>query len=192
MTNKSKKEPLEVLLIDKVRAFVDASFPKEKSRAISAFKNKYRKEITNKPPERIAMHFFIWFLLEHRLSNGMTQMVFALSNKNNFFSKKETEIILNFISSINSLFEVKRVSHNRKRYVVSNVIDNEEYLIKTIDFKGRLKVGDFIFARIVKKFDEGYFFFGEATSYNAKDGLNIKNNFLKKHERKIKSLKQEK
>jgi hypothetical protein len=88
-----------------------------------------------------------------------------------------------------SFFEVKGISNNRKDFLLSNVTTNNEFLVKTLDLKGpKIKVGDFFTARIVKKLDGEYFFYGLMNSYDKDEGLKIKNDILKKYRQAIESL----
>lgn len=179
--NKKETSLWEVKVIDKVRAFTDKAFPDEKKRAIAIFKKKHRDEIINaSSPKDVAIFFFYHFLLEHKLPNGMTQMAFALSKGKNFFTEKEKAMIYNFICSENSFFEVKNISKNKKDYLLLNIIDNKEYLVKTIDFRGKLNISDFIVARIVKKLNGDYFFCGPSNSYDKEEGQKMKDDILKK------------
>ncbi|MDP4039275.1 MAG: hypothetical protein Q8P57_01735 [Candidatus Pacearchaeota archaeon] len=176
---KEGEKPLEVKLIEKVCLLILGMFPEEEEKAYEKYilenKNKLDKMKSDIDFER---GFQEWFLLEYRLPNGVTPMELAFS-QSKLFNKKEMSMIGNFLVNVNSLFEVKKISENRKDYVLENTMDNQEYIVETIDFPDILKEGDFINSILVKKNLGNFFFYGNVATYSEKEGQKMKDFILK-------------
>ena len=170
--------PWEVKLIGKVSFHTSLGFENEEEKAVEKFaeenKNKLKLIKSEKDFNR---GFQAWFNLEYRLPNGLTPMEWAFSN-DKMFEKKELEMIKNFLDHKNSLFEVIKISDNKKDYTLKNIMDSKEYYVETIDFPAVLKIGDFLNAVLVEKLGGNYFFYGNVMSYSKKEGEKMKRIFL--------------
>ncbi len=172
--------PLEVALMEKISLLIDISFPDEEEKALEKFKKEKKKEIEMMRSEiDFNRGFQAWFLLEYRLTDGNIPMEFVFSKADKLFSKKELKMIKNFLARVQSLFEIKKISKNKKNYAIEDVLYNKLYIVKTIDFPAVLKEGDFIAATIIQKLEEHYFFYGNVASYSRKQGLKMKNFMIK-------------
>jgi len=174
--------PWESNLINKIFLLVDTGFHDEEEKAIESFNIAYKNEIEIMSSEAdINRSFQAWYLLKYQLLNGKTpiEFVFSRGDLEKLFSKKERDMIGNFLGYIESLFEIKKISENKKNFTIENVLDNKEYVIKTIDFPEVLKEGDFIRIIIVKKIEGYYFFFGNVATFSKKEGEKMKKSILK-------------
>ena len=172
----------KVTLIEKISILAGISFPDEDEKAFEKFQEENKKEIEIMQSEiDFNRAFQAWFLLEYRLPNGKTPMEFVFSRRDldKLFSKKEISMIGNLLAHIQSLFEIKKISKNKKNYTIENVLDNKSYIIKTIDFPAKLNMGDLISATIVQKLEGDYFFYGNVATYSKKEGQRMKNFMLK-------------
>lgn len=176
---------LEVEVINKVVDFVMHMHPDETKRALKEYDSSQEAKIT-KDDRSYQRGFLSWFLLQKRLRNEITPIELAYLFPLDYFTKKEKLIIKNFMNSINSLFQVKDISGNKKDFILVNMWDRKKYKVKTIDFPDILKKKDYIRALIVKKVEGDYFFYGNVWTYEENDALSIKEEFIKlKKQRKI-------
>ena len=178
------EKPFEVSLIEKILTLVSLYFKDEVARAFGKYKLFYSDKNKKLSKLDLSRDFQAWFLLEHKLPNGKTpvEFVFCREDIDKLFSKKEKNMIGNFLAFKKTLFEIKYISRNRKDYLIQDVLDDRKYLVKTIDFPSKLIIGDFINALIIKRLDDNYFFYGLVTSFSRENGLEIKKDFLKKYE----------
>lgn len=174
--------PWETALINKISLFTELSFPDEEEKALKKYEKDCSEEIKVIDSKiDFARGFHAWFLLEYRLPNGKTPMEFIYSREDlpKLFSKREIKMITNFLAFKQSLFEVKKISKNKKDFKLENVIDNKEHFVETIDFPAKLKIGEFIVACIVEKLNKKCFFYGNVACYGKKEGLKIKEEIIK-------------
>jgi len=121
--------------------------------------------------------FMAWFLLEYIVQKCATPIELAFSFPLDYFSKKDKEIIKNFIHFNKSLFQVKEASENK--YVLIDLWDNKKYNVKTIDLDGKLNKGDFLITILVKSLKDHYFFYGDIILYDKEEAEEIKIELMK-------------
>jgi hypothetical protein len=178
----------EAKLIAKVRSFIDYMYPdiEEKTREIFVHENEEGfKVIKRKVDFRLGFH--AWFLLKYIFPSGATAIEMADSFPMDFFTKKEKEMIKNFLNYKESLFEIIKISDNKKDYTIKDLLDNKKYLVKTLDLPAKFQEKSLINAIIIKNIKEDYFFYGAVKSFN----INNKKEFIKEFLREIRDENKE-
>lgn len=153
-------------VIGKVRGMIDYLYPK--------MEKEKREEFIHENPEIFKLSkrktdfrqgFHSWFLLKFEFPNGATAMEMADSFPMDFFNKEDKTIIKNFLKYKESLFEIIKISEDKKEYTLIDISDNKEYLVKTIDLPAKLKEKEIIQTIIVKNLNKDYFFYGLVISF---------------------------
>jgi hypothetical protein len=172
-------KPKELDIIGKVLDFINQLFPQELKKAKKEFDKTQEVKIVN--TEREYYRGFLAYFLIKRTINGATPMEYAYTSHMNYFKREEKQIIKNFIEYVDSLFEIKQINKNKKDFLLQNVIDKKEYLVKTIDFPTNiLSEEDFIRTLIVRRKLTEYFFYGNVSAYNPKEGRALKKSICSK------------
>jgi|SRR3989344_6811858 len=157
----------EAKMISKVRGMIDHIYPKIEEEAREIFVHEHEEAIQiirRKVDFQLAFH--AWFLLKYEFPNGATAMEMADSFPMEFFNKNEKKMIKNFLNYKESLFEILKISSNNRNYTIKNLLDKQNYLIKTIDLPSRFQEKHLIRAIIIKNLEEDYFFYGAVQSYD--------------------------
>lgn len=170
----------EAQLIGKVRSFIDYMYPgiEDKTREIFIHENEEGfKVIKRKVDFRLGFH--AWFLLKYIFPSGATAMEMADSFPMDFFLKKDKKIIKNFLNYKESLFEILKISKDKKDYLIRDLMDNKKYLIKTLDLPAKFEEKTLINAIIVKNTSKDYFFYGGVISFDIYNKKEFIREFLK-------------
>lgn len=174
---RGKGQP-EAQVIGKVLDFINNLFPHELKRATKEFRTTQEAKIVS--DEAAYYRGLLSYFLIQRTINGATPMEYAISFPLGFFTKKDKRIIANFVGHIESLFVVKQISNGRKDFLLQDITNHKEYLVKTIDFPDLLKEGDIISALIVKKVEGTYFFYSNVLTYDTENALKMKKWLIRK------------
>lgn len=183
MNNKLINKSPEARMISKVRGMIEYLYPgiEEEAREIFVHENEDAMKIIKRKVD-FRMGFHAWFLLKYEFPSEATAIEMACSFPMDFFNEKERKMIKNFLNYKESLFEILKISKNKKDYTIKDLLDNKIYLIKTIDLPARFKEKYLIQAIIIKNLEGNYFFYGAVHSFNIKN----KNRFIKEMLKKIK------
>jgi len=174
-----KKKPWETKLIEKIQDVINYYFPKATAEALSKFKKEKEEEIPlMRTKVDFARGFQAWFLLKYLIEGKFTPMEFISGNPAGYFTKKELQMVGNFLDNKKGLYEIISISKNKKDYIIKNVVNNDVTTVKTINFPAKLSVKEYIYAIPVKRLDGNYFFYGNVACYSRKNGEHIKKVFL--------------
>ncbi len=162
--------------ISKVRGMIDYMHPKIEVKARETFvhENEYAIKVIKRKVD-FHLAFYAWFLLKYELPNGATAMEMADSFPLNFFTKNEKKIIKNFLHYKDSLFEIEKISKDKKDYTIKDLLDNKFYLIKTLDMPNKFSKKQLIKTMIIQNIEGNYFFYGSVQSFN----IEYKEEFIK-------------
>ncbi len=166
----------EARMIGKVRGMIDHLYPgvEEKSREHFVHEHEYAmKVIKRKVDFRLAFH--AWFLLKYEFPSGATAMEMADSFPMDFFTADEKKMIKNFLVYKESLFEILKISENKRDYMIKDLLDKRTYFIKTLDLPAHFSKGQLIKAIIIKNLEGDYFFYGAVQSFD----INNRKEFIK-------------
>ncbi len=169
MNKKQIKKAPEAGVISKIRGMIDYLYPGIEREVREEFirENAYILKLAKKKSDfRLAFHS--WFLLKFEFPSGATAMEMADSFPEKFFTEDEKRTIKNFLEYQESLFEIIKILNN-KDYLIKDLRDDKEYLINTIDFPCVLNQGEIVQAIIIRKFEGGYFFYGNVTSFDVQN-----------------------
>ena len=185
------KKPWETKLIEKIEDVIDSCFPKDSKKALIEFKKEKAEEIALMEYKiDFARGFQAWFFLKYLIKGKFTPMEFITGNSVGYFTKKELQMVENFLNNQESLYEIISISKNKRDYEIRNVVNNKIIRVKTIDFPAKLSIGDYIYATPIKKLDNNYFFYGNVACYSKEKGKHIEQIFLKEWEKeKCKNVK---
>lgn len=174
-----KKKPWETKLIEKIQDVINYYFPKATAEALSKFKKEKEEEIPlMRTKVDFARGFQAWFLLKYLIEGKFTPMEFISGNPAGYFTKKELQMVGNFLDNKKGLYEIISISKNKKDYIIKNVVNNDVTTVKTINFPAKLSVKEYIYAIPVKRLDGNYFFYGNVACYSRENGEHIKKVFL--------------
>jgi len=174
-----KKKPWETKLIEKIQDVINYYFPKATAEALSKFKKEKEEEIPlMRTKVDFARGFQAWFLLKYLIEGKFTPMEFISGNPAGYFTKKELQMVGNFLDNKKGLYEIISISKNKKDYIIKNVVNNDVTPVKTINFPAKLSVKEYIYAIPVKRLDGNYFFYGNVACYSRENGEHIKKVFL--------------
>ncbi len=140
-----------------------AQFNKEFKKAI---KKKFGDPAVFEAEEEF-VDFVDWFMLEKRFKDGETVLEKFIKTDTNL-TEKEKEILLGWKKTKSLLFTVQKKL--RDGFILVDVIEGKEYLVKPTAKKPRLKVrkGDYLFSRIVP-LEDYYTFSGVSRVISKKD-----------------------
>jgi len=161
------KKALETELIGKIRGIIDYLHPgiEDEMREFYIQKNQDAMKIIKRKAD-FRLGFHSWFLLKFEFPSGATAMEMADSFPMDYFNTKEKKMIKNFLGYKESLFEILKISEEKKDYMLKDLSDSKIYLIKTIDLPAKLKEKEIIQAIIVRNLNNEYFFYGLITSFD--------------------------
>ncbi|MBI2631962.1 hypothetical protein HYW75_03090 [Candidatus Pacearchaeota archaeon] len=167
---KEIKKTWESELIGKVRSMINHLYPgiEEELGEVYIHENEPAMKIIKRKVD-FRLGFHAWFLLKHEFPSGATAMEMANSFPMDYFNKKEKKMIKNFLDYKESLFEILKISEDKKDYTIKDLSDKKVYLVKTIDLPVGFKEKDFVQAIIVKNIESNYFFYGTIMSFDILD-----------------------
>ena len=160
------KKAQEAEVIGKIRGMIDHLYPEMEEKMREAFIHENEevfKIIKRKVDFRLGFH--AWFLLKFEFPSGATAMEMADSFPMDFFNKEDKKVIKNFLNYKESLFEIVKITEDRRDYTIKDLLDKKEYLVKTLDLPPKFNEKEFIQAIIVKNLEGDYFFYGAIQSY---------------------------
>ncbi|MBI2629861.1 hypothetical protein HYW76_02055 [Candidatus Pacearchaeota archaeon] len=166
----------EARMVSKVRGMIDFMYPKieEEAREIFVHENEDAIKIIKRKKD-FNLAFQAWFLLKFEFPSEATAMEMADSFPMKLFDKNEKKMIKNFLNYKESLFEILKISKDKRNYKIMDMLDNHVYLIKTQDLPAEFPNGQLIKSMIIKNLEEDYFFYGAVQSFNFKN----KNKFIR-------------
>ncbi len=170
----------EIEMISKVRSMIEYMYPRieEEAREIFIHENEeVMKIIKRKADFRWA--FQAWFLLKYEFPSEATGMEMADAFPMKFFTKNEKKAIKNFLDYKESLFEILKISEDKRDYKIKDLLDKRTYLIKTFDLPAKFSGGQLIKTMIIKNLREDYFFYGGVKSYLVKNKARFIREMLK-------------
>jgi hypothetical protein len=97
----------------------------------------------------------------------------------NFFNNNEKKMIKNFLNYKESLFEIIKISNDDRDYLVKDLLDKKEYLVKTFDLPPKFREKQLINAIIIKNIKGDYFFYGGVMSFSFDNKKMFIKEFLK-------------
>jgi len=165
-----KRKEFNSRLFEKILDFIEHFYPDIYGKA--------REEYINEDKERFKLikdkknfdeEYNCWFLLKNILPNGTNVIKMADSFPENYFDKKEKQMLNNLLNYEESLFEIIEISKDNKIYKIKDLFENKLIKVKTFDLPLRFNVGDLIKAIIVIDLEKNYFFFGTITSFVIKN-----------------------
>jgi len=167
---KEVKKAWESELIGKIRSMMDHLYPniEKELREVYIHENEHAMKIIKRKVD-FRLGFHAWFLLKHEFPSGASAMEMANSFPMDYFNKKEKKMIKNFLDYKESLFEILKISEDKKDYTIKDLSDKKVYFVKTIDLPAGFKEKDFVQAIIVKNIGGNYFFYGTLMSFDIWD-----------------------
>ena len=164
---KRPKKGEEAEFLGKIRSMIDYFYPGIEEEMRKSFILKNKNALRNiKRDVDFRLWFHAWFLLKYEFPSGATAMEMADSFPLDYLTKKEKKMVKNFLSYKESLFEIIKISEDKKEYFLKDLSDNKEHNIKTIDLPPSLKEKEIIQAIIIKNMKNDYFFYGIITSFD--------------------------
>ncbi len=187
---KKKKITPESEFIGKVRGMIDHLYPniEEEMREEFIHENPHILKLAERKSD-FRLGFHSWFLLKFEFPSGATAMEMADSFPMDFFNKDDKKIIKNFLNYKESLFEIIKISNDKKEYTLRDLSDNKEYLVKTIDLPAKLEVKELVQAILVKNLNEEYFFYGLVISFTIYEEKGFIKEILKEIKEETKARK---
>lgn len=181
-SDKINKAP-EAKMISKVRGMIDYLYPRieGKVREIFVHENEDVMKIFKRKVD-FNLAFHAWFLLKYEFPSEATAMEMAESFPMDFFTEDEKKMIRNFLNYKESLFEILKISDDKRNYAIKDLADNKTYLIKTLDLPDRFCEGQLIKVIIIKNINRDYFFYGAVQTFTIRN----KKRFIKEMLNKIK------
>jgi hypothetical protein len=158
MKNKNIDPYFEIKLLPKLLKIINTNFPNLEDKAAVIFNKELKKYNKNIDDENIIFLLFIqWFLLKYKIGNYFSLISFLSINQNMEFNPAEIEAIRNMRESRQSIFEIIKISKNKKIILLKDLLN--KYLIKVILPKPFKKDPhkDIILAVVAKRLDEDYY-----------------------------------
>ncbi|MEK7432129.1 MAG: hypothetical protein AABZ74_03265 [Cyanobacteriota bacterium] len=115
-------------------------------------KKEFIKELEKYNLSETNSRFEEWFIFEKSFSEGQNLLdVFLLQELNN----QDKELIISWKNYVFGIFKVKK--EEKENYVLLDMLNNEKYHVEIKSYDKKLKVGEYIIARILPFF-ESYIF----------------------------------
>ena len=167
MSKTKIKKAWEAELIGKIRSMIEHMYPgsEEELREVYVYENEDKMKITKRKSD-FRLGFHAWFLLKHEFPSGATAMEMTNSLPMDYFNEKEKKMIKNFLNYKESLFEILKISNDKKDYTIKDLADKKVYVVKTIDLPEGFKEKEFIQVIIVKNMEGNHFFYGTVMSFD--------------------------
>ncbi|MFH1376060.1 MAG: hypothetical protein ABIH25_00320 [Candidatus Woesearchaeota archaeon] len=173
---KKRQKPWETKLIEKIIDVTGYCFPGAEEEALKQFNKVKAKEISvMRTKVDFDRGFQTWFLLKYLIEEKFTPMEVISGNPSNYFTKRELQMVDNFLNNKEGFYEIISISRDKKDFTIKNVMNSEIISVKTIDFPNKLSKGEHIYTIPVQKLDGNYFFYGNVTCYSKENCVDIVN-----------------